>query len=104
VISMMTALLLALQWNSFSIGALIVVVLMGLMLVPFLIMENVDGKRRLRSFRRLRRGGVTVGAPTPAGAGDINPGRLGNPAPGQPDGQADPYGATAQRHGSPIQS
>ena len=101
----MTGSLLALQWNYLSIGTFIVIVLMGLILVPFLIKENVDGKKELGVLRRLRRGGgVTLGAPTPPGAGDVTPGRIGNPAPGQPDGQADPYGATAQRHGSPIKS
>jgi hypothetical protein len=99
-------LLLALEWTyAVGIGTVIVVVLMGLYLVPFLLKENRDGKKELGPLRRMEPGGrVTLGAPTTPGAGDNNPGRVNDPAPGQPDGQADPYGPRAQRHGSPIKS
>ena len=62
---------------------LTVVLLVGL-LVPYLIKE-------------IRRGKVELGPRTPTGAGDTHPGRRGDPAPGQPDAQADPYETRAQR-------
>jgi hypothetical protein len=64
-------------------GILIVSMLAAALLVPFLIKE-------------IRRGKVDLGPRLPDGAGDTHPGRRGNPAPGQPDGQADPYDATAR--------
>ncbi len=57
-------------------------VVVGL-LVPYLVQEIEKGKAR-------RRG-------SPVGAGDTRPGTVGNPAPGQPDGQPDPYTARARR-------
>ena len=56
--------------------------LLGL-LVPYLVQEIEKGKAR-------RRG-------RPVGAGDPRPGTAGNPAPGQPDGQPDPYSVRARR-------
>jgi hypothetical protein len=100
----MTFSLLALQWSGFVIGVVMVVVLMGLLIVPFLIKANRDGKRELGPLRRLRRGGVALGPPTPRGTGDNNPGRVGDPAPGMPDGQSDPWQPRSQRGGPPIQS
>ena len=76
-------LLLTLQLSGLSWGLLIVAVLAGALLVPYLIKE-------------IRRGKVELGPRVPTGAGDTHPGRRGNPAPGQPDGQADPYDATAR--------
>ena len=60
------------------------VVLLAGLLVPYLIKE-------------IRRGKVELGPRIPTGAGDTRPGRRGNPAPGQPDAQADPYETRAQR-------
>jgi hypothetical protein len=101
----MTGSLFALEMSYLTIGALIVVVLMGVFLIPYLIKENRDGKKELGPMRRMHPGGsVTLGAPTPAGAGDNNPGRVGDPAPGQPDAQADPYGERAQRHAPKVHS
>lgn len=54
-------------------------------------------------WKEIRRGKVNVGN-TPAGTGDTHPGTRRNPAPGQPDGQADPYGARAQREAPPVKS
>ena len=85
-------------------GALMVIVLMGLLLGPFLFKANRDGKKELGPLRRLGKTGVTLGAPTPPGAGDNNPGRVGDPAPGMPDGQPDPWGERAQRGAPPIRS
>lgn len=97
--------LIAFQWPDFSTGVLMVVVLMGLLLVPFLIKANRDGKRQLGPLRRLQwGGGVKLGALPPIGVGDNNPGRVGDPAPGMPDGQPDPWSPRAQRDAPPIQS
>jgi hypothetical protein len=97
--------LIAFQWPGFTTGVVMVVVLMGLLLVPFLVKANRDGKRQLGPIRRLfRGGGIKVGPLPPVGAGDNNPGRLGNPAPGMPDGQPDPWSARAQRDAPPIKS
>lgn len=85
-------------------GVLIVVALFGALMVPYLIKEIRDGKRLAGPLRRLRRGRVEPGAATPRGAGDLNPGRPGDPAPGAPDGQPDPYSERAQRHAPPIRS
>jgi hypothetical protein len=98
-VRVMSVALVALQWMDFSLGILVSIALMVLLWVPFLIKEIRDGKRNLGPLRRLGRGKVTLGPQTPVGAGDNNPGRVGDPAPGQPDGQADPYGARAQRKG-----
>jgi hypothetical protein len=97
--------LFALQWTGSTVGVVMVVVLMLLLIVPFLIKANRDGKRQLGPFRHLRRGGgVELGPSPPIGAGDNNPGRVGDPAPGMPDGQADPWGPRAQREAPPIKS
>lgn len=82
---------IALEWTVFSVGTLLVILLFGGLLVPFLIKEIRDGKRDFGPLRRLRRGGVTLGPDTPSGASDINPGRVGDPAPGEPSGQPNPW-------------
>lgn len=87
----------ALEWTGFTIGAVITLVLFGGLMIPYLIKEIRDGKRDRGPLRRLRPGGAVLGPKTPPGAGDLNPGRVGDPAPGEPSGQADPYGARAQR-------
>jgi len=48
-------------------------------------------------YEEIRRGKARVGPTAPRGAGDTHPGRRGDPAPGQPDAQADPYDARSQR-------
>ena len=87
-----------------SIGVLIAVALAALLWVPYFIKEIRDGKRDLGPLRRLGRDQVTLGPTTPSGAGDNNPGRRGDPAPGQSDAQADPYGARAQRNAPHVKS
>ncbi len=67
---------------SMTWGIVIVLVLAAALLVPFLLKEIGKGKKQLKPG-------------TPDGAGDVRPGRVGNPAPGQPDAQADPYSAQA---------
>ena len=75
----------------FGWGALLVVVLMTAILVPYL-------------YKEIRRGKAELGPRIPTGAGDTHPGTRVNPAPGQPDGQADPYGARAQREAPEVKS
>ena len=77
-------LLLAVQYTELGLGIGIAVVLAIALLVPYLVKE-------------IRRGKVELGPRTPTGAGDTHPGRRGDPAPGQPDAQADPYTPKAQR-------
>ena len=85
-------------------GTLIVVALFAALMIPYLVKEIRDGKRLAGPLRRLRRGKVVPGTATPRGAGDLNPGRPGDPAPGEPAGQPDPYGERAQRHAPPVKS
>ena len=77
-------LLVALQGTELGLGILIALLLAGALLVPYLMKE-------------IRRGKVELGPRTPTGAGDTHPGRRGDPAPGQPDAQADPYDPRTQR-------
>jgi len=97
--------LFAIQWTDVMWAAVFVVVMFAIFLVPYLIKEIRTGKGELGPLRRLKReGGVTLGPPVPPGAGDNNPGRSGDPAPGMPDGQPDPWGSRAQRGAPPIRS
>ena len=77
-------LLLAFTQMEVGIGILLVIALFGGLLTPYLV-------------REIRRGKVELGPRTPIGPGDTHPGRRGNPAPGQPDAQADPYDPEARR-------
>jgi hypothetical protein len=95
---------LGLQWNELGIGIVIAIALAAVFWIPYFVKEIRDGKRELGPLRRLRRDRVTLGPITPTGAGDNNPGRVGDPAPGQPDAQADPYGPRAQRDAPPVKS
>ena len=61
-------LLLCVSQTGLGIGVLVVAVLAGVLLVPYLIEE-------------IKRGKVELGPRTPTGAGDTHPGRRGNPAP-----------------------
>jgi hypothetical protein len=77
-------LMLALEYPSVTVavvfGVLLVLVLAFALLVPYLMEE-------------LKRGKVNLGPRFPTGTGDTHPGTRANPAPGQPDGQPDPYKA-----------
>jgi hypothetical protein len=95
---------IALQWTYVTWAAVFVAVMFGIFLVPYLIKEIRTGKGELGPLRRLTPGGVKLGPPVPTGAGDNNPGRRGDPAPGMPDGQPDPWDPRAQRGAPPIQS
>jgi hypothetical protein len=70
--------------STVEIAILIAVILMVALWGPYLVKE-------------IRRGKAELGPRTPLGAGDTHPGRRGDPAPGQPDAQADPYDGT-RRH------
>ena len=72
-------------------GLVIALALAAALLVPYL-------------FKEIRKGKIELGPRVPLGAGDTHPGRRGDPAPGQPDAQADPYVPDAQRGGPPIKS
>jgi hypothetical protein len=67
-----------------SIGILIAIILALALLVPFLVKE-------------IRKGKVSLGPRIPDGASEPNPGRRGDPAPGHPEAQADPYDPRASR-------
>ena len=77
-------LLLALQGTELGLGILIAIALAGALLAPYLLKE-------------IRKGKVELGPRIPTGTGDAHPGRRGDPAPGQPDAQADPYDPSARR-------
>jgi hypothetical protein len=66
------------------VGIIIVAALAGGLLIPYLLKEIGRGKAELVPN-------------TPPGAGDTHPGKRSNPAPGQPDGQPDPYDDKARR-------
>jgi hypothetical protein len=48
-------------------------------------------------YKEIKKGKAQLGPRTPVGTGDAHPGHRGDPAPGQPDAQADPYDLRAQR-------
>ena len=100
----MSSMLIAIGMGTYLSAAVVVVVFFGILLVPYLMKEIRQGKGELGPLRHLGPHGVTLGPPVPPGAGDNNPGRRGDPAPGMPDGQADPWGPRAQREGPPIRS
>lgn len=76
-------LLIAWEYPSTGVAVVIALVLAAALLLPYLFNEIRRGKARQRGF--------------PVGEGDTHPGTRANPAPGQPDGQSDPYDARAQR-------
>jgi len=78
-------LLFAFEYTPLAVGGIVIAIILAMgLLVPYLIKE-------------IRRGKVELGPRTPTGAGDTHPGRRGDPAPGQPEAQADPYTRRAQR-------
>ena len=78
-------LLFAFDYTPISVGGMVIAIILAMtLLVPYLIKE-------------IRRGKVELGPRTPTGAGDTHPGRRGDPAPGLPEAQADPYTPRAQR-------
>jgi hypothetical protein len=98
--------LLALQWTGVAVAILVVALLLGFWLVPYLVKEIGEGKKEFGPLRRMWPGGrrAASGPSTPSGASDVRPGTFRDPAPGQPDAQADPYGPAAQRRGPAVHS
>lgn len=76
-------LLVAVQ-SYLGIGILVALVLATALLVPYLVKE-------------IRKGKVELGPRLPTGPSEPHPGRRGNPAPGHPEAQADPYDSRATR-------
>jgi hypothetical protein len=67
-----------------AIGILVAIVLAMALLVPYLLKE-------------IRKGKVSLGPRIPDGASEPHPGRRGDPAPGHPEAQANPYDSQASR-------
>jgi hypothetical protein len=76
--------LLALDYSTIAAGVIVALALAAALLVPYLVNE-------------IRQGKVSLGPRLPLGTGEPRPGRRGNPAPGHPEAQADPYDAKASR-------
>ena len=74
-----------------GLGVLLALALVAALLVPYLVKEIGKGK-------------VQLGPRTPTGSWRRDSGTRKNPAPGQPDGQADPYGPHAQRDAPEVKS
>jgi hypothetical protein len=70
--------------SAVELGVLIAVALAAALLVPYLLKE-------------IRRGKVSLGSRLPDGASEPHPGHRGDPAPGHPEAQADPYDPRASR-------
>ena len=82
----MSAVELLMAWQYPSIGAAVIIALAlaVCLLVPYLVKE-------------IRKGKVSLGPRLPYGASEPHPGRRGDPAPGHPEAQADPYDPKASR-------
>ena len=83
----MSAVELLVAWAYPGPAMLAGIVAIGLalaLLVPYLMKE-------------IRKGKVTLGPHIPDGTGDTYAGRRGDPAPGHPEAQADPYDPQASR-------
>jgi hypothetical protein len=77
-------LLLALDFSSVTAAIILAIALAAALWIPYL-------------WKEIRRGKATVGPGMPAGTGEPHPGRRGDPAPGHPEAQADPYEPKASR-------
>jgi hypothetical protein len=83
--------LFALQWYEITLGIIVALALAAVLWTPYL-------------WKEIRRGKADMGAGRPLGASDTHPGTRFDPAPGQPDAQADPYSAKAQRNAPHVKS
>ena len=77
-------LLLAWQYPGITSAVIVALALAAALWIPYFLKE-------------IRRGKATVGPQMPAGASEPHPGRRGDPAPGHPEAQADPYDPRASR-------
>jgi hypothetical protein len=82
----MLAVELLLAWQAPDmVGAIVIALaLAAALLVPYLVKE-------------IRKGKINLGPRLPDGASEPHPGRRGDPAPGHPEAQADPYDPRASR-------
>jgi hypothetical protein len=84
----MSAVELVIAWEypgpAMLIGIIVALALAAALLVPYLLKE-------------IRKGKVNLGPNIPDGTGDTYAGRRGDPAPGHPEAQADPYDPRASR-------
>jgi hypothetical protein len=80
-----TELVLSLQYSTeLVLGIALALLLASGLLIPYLV-------------REIRRGKAELGPRLPTGTGEPHPGRRGDPAPGHPEAQADPYDPEARR-------
>jgi hypothetical protein len=77
-------LLLAIDYSNVSTAIILVIALAAALWIPYL-------------WKEIRRGKATLGPGLPDGTGEPHPGRRGDPAPGHPEAQADPYDPRAAR-------
>jgi hypothetical protein len=70
--------------SAVEIGVVIAIVLAVALLIPYL-------------YEEIRKGKINLGPRLPDGASEPHPGRRGDPAPGHPDAQSDPYDPQASR-------
>ena len=77
-------LVVAWQYPDMTVAIVIALALAAVLLVPYLLKE-------------IRKGKISLGPRLPDGASEPHPGRRGNPAPGHPEAQADPYEPRASR-------
>jgi hypothetical protein len=70
--------------SAVAVGILIAIALAAALLLPYL-------------FEEIRKGKVNLGPRLPDGASEPHPGHRGDPAPGHPDAQSDPYDPRASR-------
>jgi hypothetical protein len=77
-------LLIAWQYPDMTTAIILALVLMAALWIPYLTKE-------------IRKGKVDLGPRIPDGASEPHPGRRGDPAPGHPEAQADPYEPRASR-------
>jgi hypothetical protein len=84
----MSAVELLIAWQypgpAMFVGIVVSLGLAAALLVPYLMKE-------------IRKGKVNLGPSIPDGTGDTYAGRRGDPAPGHPEAQSDPYDPKASR-------
>ena len=77
-------LLFAWQYPDVTTAIVVVLLLAAVLWIPYLLKE-------------IRKGKVSLGPNIPDGASEPHPGRRGDPAPGHPEAQSDPYDPRASR-------
>jgi hypothetical protein len=77
-------LLVAWQYPDMTTAIILALVLAAALWIPYLTKE-------------IRKGKVDLGPRIPDGASEPHPGRRGDPAPGHPEAQSDPYEPRASR-------